>query len=397
MKAIIIGGGIGGIAAAIGLHRAGIDAHIYERATALLEIGAGISLWPNAINALNELGLKHELGAHSYSGVSGDVRTSRGRVLSGANSRESSWRYGLTFTVFHRAELLSLLVGAVKPDYIHLDHCCTGFAQDGAAVIAQFSNGCTEQGDVLIGADGLRSAIRSQMFGEKSPRYSGYTAWRAVVEFQPTEVTATEIWGRGRRFGSIPMDGRRVYWYATQNAPEGERDSPAGTKRKLLKLFRGWGFVEGLIEATQESAIIRNDIYDRDPLSRWSDNRVTLLGDAAHPMTPNLGQGGCQAIEDAVVLAACLGTQSRADAALREYERRRIPRTTRIVMASRRIGQLSQWENPILCSVRNALIRATPESVTARQINSVVVYEALAEAEKALLISNDSQPKAASR
>ena len=190
----------------------------------------------------------------------------------------------------------------------------------------RFDDGRETRGDLLVGADGLRSVVRSALFGPERPRYGGYTAWRAVTRFDHARVTPGETWGRGRRFGQWGMTGARIYWYATESVPEGEGDPPEGRKQGLLKLFRGWHEpVEDLIEATDESAILRNDVYDRPALRRWSVGRVTLLGDAAHPMTPDMGQGACQAIEDAVVLADCLTRWSEVAEALRAYESLRIP------------------------------------------------------------------------
>jgi 2-polyprenyl-6-methoxyphenol hydroxylase-like FAD-dependent oxidoreductase len=184
------------------------------------------------------------------------------------------------------------------------------------------------------------------------------------------------------------MTDGRVYWFATQNAKEGEQDPPGQAKTRLLQLFGGWHSpIESILEATEDSAILRNDIYDRDPIKEWSKNRVTLLGDAAHPTTPNLGQGGCQAIEDALVLAACLATTVSAVAALRQYQTRRAPRTREIVLASRRIGGLAQVDSPILSYLRNLIVKATPKSLSNRQLNSVVSFEALTGQERGLFSS----------
>jgi 2-polyprenyl-6-methoxyphenol hydroxylase-like FAD-dependent oxidoreductase len=206
------------------------------------------------------------------------------------------------------------------------------------------------------------------------------------VNFVRPDLAPSETWGLGRRFGVVPMTDGRVYWFATQNAKEGEQDESGQTKAHLRKLFDSWHEpVESILEATEESAILRNDIYDRDPIPQWSKDRVTLLGDAAHPTTPNLGQGGCQAIEDGVVLAVCLATIDNVKAALRKYETRRAPRVREIVLASRRVGTLAQLENPIFGFLRNLAIRATPRSISSRQLDSVVSFEALTENEKLLL------------
>jgi 2-polyprenyl-6-methoxyphenol hydroxylase-like FAD-dependent oxidoreductase len=207
-----------------------------------------------------------------------------------------------------------------------------------------------------------------------------------VVDLASPPDAVGESWGRGRRFGIVPLNDGRVYWFATANAAEHGRDPAGQLKLRLFNAFRGWHApIEAIIAATPESAILRNDIYDRDPLSRWTHGHVTLLGDAAHPMTPNLGQGACQAMEDAVVLAACLSGTRDVDAALRHYEARRIPRTSRIVLASRRIGDMAQWENPLACALRNLLVRATPTAIAERQMRSVVEHELLNDAERARL------------
>jgi len=174
----------------------------------------------------------------------------------------------------------------------------------------------------------------------------------------------------------LPVKGGRVYWFATSNAPEGQSDPAGDRATQLLSYFKGWHEpIEGLIRAAAEEAILRNDIYDRDPLGAWGQGRVTLLGDAAHPMTPNLGQGGCQAIEDAMEFAAQLSAATHVEAGLRSYESRRIARTSSIVMASRRVGAMGQIESPLLCRLRDFAVRLTPSSVSLRSLATVAAYE----------------------
>jgi 2-polyprenyl-6-methoxyphenol hydroxylase-like FAD-dependent oxidoreductase len=382
MKAIIIGGGIGGLAAALALQRAGIEPHVFERAAAPREVGAGLSLWSNAVRVLDALGLSSAMRRRGWSELETEIRTWRGRLLVGGVSEARHSRGGTIVGAMHRADLLDVLREGIDGAHVHFDHECTGVSSDGSAVTARFGNGRAEQGDVLIGADGLHSVVRQQAFGAAPPRYAGYTAWRGVVSFATRPSTATESWGRGRRFGIVPLNDGRVYWFATTNAPEHARHPASDVKPALLQLFRGWHApIEALIDATGESAILRNDIYDRDPLRSWRRDRVTLLGDAAHPMTPNLGQGACQALEDAVVLAASLARHDRIDTALARYEARRIPRTTRIVLLSRRIGQMAQWESALACLARNAVVRAMPRRVNDRQMASVIRDEAPTEDE----------------
>jgi 2-polyprenyl-6-methoxyphenol hydroxylase-like FAD-dependent oxidoreductase len=273
----------------------------------------------------------------------------------------------------------------VGEDPLRLDSEVSGFEQDEVGVTVLFVDGSEERADLLMGADGLRSKIRAELFGPEEPRYAGYAAWRAVVEPEQELLpwgSGFESWARGRRFGCAHIGKGRVNWFATRNSPEGERDgppgSPTGAKATLLDLFGGWHHpVHELIEATAEKAIRRDDLYDREPLSGcWGEGRVTLLGDAAHPMTPNLGQGACQAIEDAVVLAWCLGERSAVIDALRRYEGLRADRVAMVVRRSRRIGQVGQLENPLLCLLRDRSLKLVSVEAQLRQMEGIVGHEA---------------------
>jgi 2-polyprenyl-6-methoxyphenol hydroxylase-like FAD-dependent oxidoreductase len=186
-----------------------------------------------------------------------------------------------------------------------------------------------------------------------------------------------ETWGLGRRFGAFPIQGDRVYWFATCNTTEGESDPEDGPRSLLLSLFDGWHRpIEDLIRAADDSMILRNDIYDSDPLGEWGRGRITLVGDAAHPMTPNLGQGACQAIEDALELAACVAEGTGLEMGLEKYEKRRIARTSPVILASRRLGRIAQIEDPLLCRLRDLALRLIPIGVTHRSLAGSSVMKA---------------------
>lgn len=376
MRAIIIGGGIGGLTAAIALRKRGIDAQVYEQSPALRDVGAGISLWPNAVKALRKLGLEDLLRAISLTGTDGALRRWDGTFLSRTSSKELERRFGGGMVILHRAELLAMLAGSVGLPNIHLGNALFDIDSNSPGVSVSFTNGATAHGDILIGADGLHSVVRRWLGHPERIRYSGYTAWRAVVPFDHPTFVPAETWGPGRRFGAFPLQGDRVYWFATCNASEGETDPEDGPQSLLLSLFDGWHQpIEDLIRAADDSRILRNDLYDSDPLAEWGRGRITLLGDAAHPMTPNLGQGACQAIEDAVELAACLAEGTDLEPALEKYQKRRIARTGPIVLASRRLGRLAQIEDPLLCRLRDLALRLTPSGVTYRGLAGIIGYE----------------------
>ena len=376
MRVIVVGAGIGGLTAAIALTRRNIDVEVYERAPHLADVGAGVSLWPNALKALHQLGMKAALEALSFVSETGALRTADGRFLSRTTATEFVRRFGLPTTVFHRAELLDALVQGARNIPIHLGRQCRDFEQSGERVTVHFADGSEATGDALVGADGLRSVVRERLGIPGALKYSGYTAWRSVTPFDAGGLIAGETFGCGQRFGLVPITGNRVYWYATDNVPEGGRDEPGAAKERLLERFRTWHApIPAILEATDAGAILRNDIYDRDPVDRWGGGRVTLVGDAAHPMTPNLGQGGCQAIEDGLVLARHLDGEGDVPAALRAYEAERIPRTSSIVTRSRRVGQMGQIESPVLCKLRDAALKWIPLSMTYRGLESVAGFE----------------------
>ena len=373
-KALIIGGGIGGLATAIALTQIGFTVEVFERVTLLREVGAGLSLWANAIKALDYLGLASAVRALALPEAAGGIRTPSGDLLMQTANDQLAAQFGELSVMVHRAELHDQLRQAFGQE-IHLGMECVAITEEGTGVRVRFRNGEEAFGDLVIGADGLHSAVRAALHGPQPPRYAGYTAWRGVTPFEINRLQIGETWGQGARFGQIPMQGNRVYWFATQNAPAGQH-RPDGEKAELLRLFGNWhNPIRALIEATPDAAILRNDLYDRPPLKRWGRGRITLLGDAAHPMTPNLGQGACQALEDAVVLAKQVQSTADLPTALRAYEAARIPRTTMIVNQSRQVGQVGQWANPVAVAGRNWLVKYLLARVQYRQFAPLIGYE----------------------
>ena len=373
-RAIIIGAGIGGITAAIALQRAGLDVTVFERAEELREVGSGLPLWASALKALNKLELNRVLEALGAAVLAGKVRTWRGDILFDLRTEILPKSVGTLNTVVHRAELLALLLETLGEDHVQLGATCVGFTQDATGVCARFADGREVQGDVLIGADGLHSVIRAQLFGASQPRYVGYICWRGLAHITRTGLL-TMAWGKGRLFGVTSMSKDRAYWFAQFYCPEERPEEPGGRKREMLELFHDWHDpIPAVIEATAEEDILRNPIYESKPLRHWSRGRVTLLGDAAHTMTPNLGQGACQAIEDAVELGKCLESEPDIVAALKRYERRRVRRTNIITRLARLVGWVVQWKNPLASRVRDIIIKRTPLSIKVRMLMWIIDY-----------------------
>jgi len=362
-RILIVGGGIGGLAAAVALRRRGLDAQVFEQASELREIGAGLSVWPNATNVLRAFGLLDEALKRSSRLDRLRLQTSTGAMLTETGAVSSC---GTPSICIHRADLLALLKDALPAQCISLGARFENLAERERSVVARFADGREVEGDALIGADGLYSVVRERILGSSKPAYRGYHAWRGVAHYPGAALgaRAVEVWGAGRRFGFEPLSEARCFWYATENAHEGDLGSPASWKEEVACAFGGWPPpIPQLIEATPGDAVLKHGIFDPAPVKHFGAGRVTLLGDAANPTTPNLGQGACMALEDAFVLAECLAA-GEAPAALRGYESRRYRRRRFITLESRRIGRVAQYASRPGVALRTLLVRLLPAAIT---------------------------------
>jgi 2-polyprenyl-6-methoxyphenol hydroxylase-like FAD-dependent oxidoreductase len=375
-RVLVIGAGIGGLATAIALQRTGCEVLVLEREADQGEIGAGISLWPNAVKALRRLGIGADVEAAGAPAHDAAFRSWRGTQLGASITTRLQGRFGAPLVIVHRARLQAELRRALGSDALQLDAECTALDQDDRGVTVRLANGGVEHGAVAIAADGLRSRARGILFHDGLPRYAGITAWRGVVPLDDTLRSRTcsgEWFGHGSLFGVARLNGSQAYWWASARRRESEGEEAAVEKSSLLRAFSGWHDpIPALVEATPSEAIIRTCLYERPPLPRLSVGRIALAGDAAHPMLPNLGQGACQAIEDAVVLADELAASDDVLAALARYSARRARHTGAVVKASRQMSQIAHLRNPLAAGLRNTLLRASPPSMSLRRLEPIV-------------------------
>ena len=375
VRIAIVGGGIGGLTAALALKKFGFEAEVYEQAPALLDIGAAIALWPNATRVLERLDLGETIRAHA--GEMREIRwlDQRGFLINGVRLSNA--------VALHRADLQSTLLHALPAESIKLGHSLVGYETCGDKVVARFSKGDEIEANFLIGADGIHSHVRSTLLGTDEPTYRGYTVWRGIAADVPSGIpraTAIEIHGHGQRFGIGPVGGGRVGWWAAANTSEpasSHEHHVEDAQHELLRLFRDWyPPVIELIEATLPQLILTTSAFDREPSAKWGDKRVTLLGDAIHPTTPNLGQGGCLAIEDAFMLARCFEKYGPTEQAFRKYEGCRYSRTAAITKYSRYYGRVGQWQNPVSAGFKKSVLALAPAAVLQRLMQIVFDYDA---------------------
>ncbi|HEY6308213.1 MAG TPA: FAD-dependent monooxygenase [Candidatus Angelobacter sp.] len=352
----IVGGGIGGIAAGIALLQAGFTVRIFEKARQLREAGAGVSLWPNGTAILSELGLLSGVLKHGQIGTHFLLRAQSGELLMNISTAKAD-----TPTVcLHRGDLLRVLAQAMPLECFRLNHELTGVELNGQRVCLQFRDQDSFVCDGVVGADGIHSRLRASLGYHRTPSHRGYTIFRGLTDPpQDLPLHNGESWGAGYRFGTLAIGGNKVCWYATVNSsalshPAEER------KGRLQEIFKTWHDpIPRLLAATDPSMIMAANACDLGP-SRRGSGPVTLLGDAAHVLTPNLGQGACMALEDALVLAKSLSCNSSVSMGFRCYESLRFSPVRSAVLRSRWLGAIGQWESRIAVSLRNLVTRGLP-------------------------------------
>lgn len=366
-RAIVIGAGIGGLTAAIALQRIGYETAVYERSADIRFVGAGLGIGANAVQALERLDLARPVLEAGRALSELRIVTAGGKTLLRTDSLAVRERYGIDNVTIYRPALLRILLEALGAEHVRAGKACVRWTEDAEGVEATFADGSTDRGELLVAADGIQSLFRQTLLPGSKPRYAGYTCWRAVVEDDPalrfSREAFTETWGRRGRVGIVPLADGRLYWFACVNAPPRDEAMATWTADDLQRHFAAYHApIPQLLTHSRSASLLWNDIVDVPPPYRFAFGRIALLGDAAHAMTPNMGQGAGQAIEDAVVLARVLAEAGAAGmpAALRRYEADRAPRVAGIARLSARIGRLAQQSHPWLVAARDALLPLTP-------------------------------------
>lgn len=372
-RALIIGGGIGGLTAAVAFRQKGWEVAVYEAAPELRPVGKGIWAPPNAMQTLAKLGLAAAVAEAGCPLDGIQIRTQSGTVLSRFDLGPVKTQYGHTTISIHRAALIGLLAAALPAGVLHLGQRFSRFESSPDQVVATFEDGSAAQGDLLVGADGIRSVVREQLFPGVKLRYSGQTCYRGISEMKLPDAlsnTCWEVWGGRYRFGFSSIEHGQVYWFAPMTAPAGGDFQTSETAAELADCYADFpNPIPQIIAASSMADVIRTDLYDFPPIPRWHEGRVVLIGDAAHAMTPNLGQGGAQAIEDALVLAEEFSQQHSAAEALGRFERIRMSKVKWVVNTAWRLGQMAHVQAPLARWLRDRALRWLPEQVNRKQLD----------------------------
>lgn len=368
-RVAIVGGGIGGLSAAIALRKIGFDVHVYEQSSGVNEAGSGMSLWPNAVKSLEQLDARvlDKLAARAHSLRRLLVKRPQGQIVKTLQVVGA----GSTGIAVHRADLHSALADCLPAGSIHWNHAFTRMENRANTVMLYFENGASTLVDLAVGCDGIHSTMRKLLDLKCQLTSRPYTVWRGMTRTRAEDVTGylkllwdgdfSETYGNGRRFGIMSLSKESVHWYAVANNSLFPPDSSDASV--LAALFSDWHAPISELIANSDS-IIRSRVRDRWPSLPWAKGHTALLGDAAHPISPNFGQGACLAIEDAVVLGACLKSIPDISRALQLFQKSRYRRCLEILLTSREVGRFVQIQNRAFVYLRDQYLKLAPSAIT---------------------------------
>ncbi len=359
--------------AAIGLQRAGHEVQVYESASELKAVGAGLVLSVNAMRALRQLGLHEVVQSIGYAFDSVAILDQRGEIINETKMQKVAQVYGGGNFSVHRSDLQAVLLDQLPDGLLRLGKKCVDFTPH-TQITLRFEDGNQATADALIAYDGIHSVVRKKLLPQVVLRYAGYTCWRAVVpyRFHRYAERFSETWGLEGRFGIVPLKGNHVYWFATMSAPQDDAKMRNFGVADLRRNFQHYHEpVVDILEHTTGEQLLWNDILDFKPIEHYAFGNIALAGDAAHAMTPNLGQGAGMAIEDAAVLTFCLSDSATAEEAFRRFESMRQKRVSSIVTGAFQLGRIAQSNSPLLSRLRNKLFRMMPSWVGERQMKEL--------------------------
>lgn len=371
----VIGGGIAGLSAALALQHLGFRPTVFEAAPEVKPLGAGLLLAANAMRGLTYLGVADQVVPRGHQLSHFAILGHRGQVLNQADSTELTRKYGLGNFAIHRADLHKALLAALSETAFQTNRRAVSLVQDADTVTITFQDGTQHTADYVLVADGVYSALRQQLVPNSAPRYAGYTCWRAVIKNPGLQLSkGTETWGPAGRIGIVPLCDDRIYWFLCINAPQHSTAMQQMTVEALHARFSNYHTpIPAILAATRNEHLLWNDIIDIAPLRQLAFGRVLLLGDAGHATTPNMGQGACQAIEDAAVLLHLWRKQPHEtpQAIFQAFSQLRLPRTTMIVNRSWTMGKIAQYTHPWAVGLRNAAMRMLPASLNEKQLAAI--------------------------
>ncbi len=371
----IVGGGIAGLTTAIALNKAGFSTTIFEAAPEVKAVGAGLALAANAMKAFQKIGIAEDVIAEGRILPAFLLLDQQGKQLAKTNSEALSKKYGVDNFTIHRADLHRVLLSKLDPSTVHSNKRIVDITTHGERTVLTFQDGSTHEAEVLVAADGIHSPIRKKLLPESKERYAGYTCWRAIIDNTKLQITeSSETWGNNGRFGIVPLAHNKIYWFACINAKAQDEKKKAFRVADLAAHFKDFHApIPQILQETKDEHLLWKDINDLQPIHQLAFGNIVLIGDAGHATTPNMGQGACQAIEDAIILADELSKTDNVTAAFKAFEKRRIQRVHRIVNTSWTFGKIAHIENTLLISARNFLFRHIPASINEKQVQ--VVYE----------------------